>query len=581
MFEGAPRQTLSRAVGIAVIAFVASANSIANGFVFDDAYNVLHNPWIIAFPALGDAFTHHMAGFAAGLDTSYYRPVMHVLLWASRAVFGPEAWGFHAANVLLHAGTSAAVYVLLVRWARQDAAQQTCAPDAISASRLYISGPAIGALIFAVHPVHAEAVAWISGIVDLSFGFFFLAALLVATSRRSSSWTGPAIAGVLFLASLLAKEPAVMLLPTVVVAFGIRGDLWCPTQRVRAWRILASLSAATFLYLLLRVNALGGLMGTGGAHRVKVGVVDGVLTALTLLADYSALLVWPQRLSAVHARGVVTTLTPGVVGGVLTLAALAAIAWFGRRSAGVVVGVALLVLPLLPALYVPVLGEGLVAERYLYLPLAGAALLVAIALEHPLARRAPVALRSATAVLVIGLLAAGTLSRNEVWRSDLSLWSDAAREEPLSAAAQEYLGHALLASGDASGAIPALTRALALDPAHHEARLDLASALASTGNAAEATRAAELAVTERPANASAHTVLGYALSVSGRFSEAAAAYERALELDPSAAAAHNGLAICVANLGRMDRAVLHFGEAVRLDPGNPQYARNLALAMGQ
>jgi Flp pilus assembly protein TadD len=260
------------------------------------------------------------------------------------------------------------------------------------------------------------------------------------------------------------------------------------------------------------------------------------------------------------------------------------VVWSLRRRAGAVLGSALLVLPLLPALYVPLLGDNAGAERYAYLPSAGAALVLASAIEAWRARGPGRALRVAGAGAAAAVLLAATsatLAHNAVWRDDVTLWTDAVAKAPSSASAHESLGTALIVAGRPGLAVAALERAIALAPERAEPRLNLASALVSAGRPDEALAAAEGGVRALPSVAEAHGILGLALAAKGRHAEAVAAYERALSLNPSLPDVHDALGVAWEGLGRRDLAVQHVREALRLQPENPRYQRNLALLLAR
>ncbi len=553
---------------VAAVALAVHLPALGGGFVFDDVDNVIRNPWVRDPGRLGEAFTHHMAAFLPGASTSYYRPFLHVLLAGAHAVSGLDPRGYHLLLVLLHALACLGVLALLVRMVAVDD------PGASPAARATAAG--VGAVLFAVHPVHVEAVAWVSGVVDLSASLLSVGTLLALTSRRAGVRIG--LGPLAFLLALLAKEPAVTILPAWL-AFAIASGEASDRARRRTFvAAAAGMAAALVLYLALRVAALGGLMA-GGANRVAVGPVDGLLTALSLAGRYAGLLLVPAPLTIVHDARVVKTLAdPWVWVGAASALALGWAVGRARRRPARLLGLSLLVLPLLPALWVPVLGEGLVGERYLYLPSVGLALLVALswnALRLP--GRTP-AVRAAAGAVAILLAVAGAgigLARIRAWRDDRALWSSAVRASPGSAAAHEGLGFALLSAGDPAGAAQSLERAIRLDPGRCDARTNLASALLALGRTDEAMEQARAVLAASPRRAEAHAVLARALLDRGDVAAARDAYARAVEIDPRVAAFHNGLAIAAARTGDLATAELHFREALRLDPGRQDYARNL------
>ena len=564
-WQTARNSHVALALGAALVGFAVYANALSGAFVYDDLDNVLRNPWIRDPGRLGEAFTHHMAAFSQAYDTSYYRPLMHVIFAGIYGLAGSSSWSYHLSLVLLHAATCAAVFVLLARVTRRGDG------DGVSA------GACVGALLFAVHPVHVEAVAWVSGVVDLSYSLLVVLTLLALTS--ASPWRRVYLAPGLFLVALLGKEPAVMLLPVFAAFVAARGDLGRPGERRAFLTTCAALGLALAAYLALRIMALGGLMGTGGSRRLAVGAGEAFLTAAALFGKYTTLLLVPYMQSAVHDFPIATGLSdPRVWLGVAAAIVVAVLAWGVRRIPGAVLGVALVVLPILPALYVPVLGEGLIGERYLYLPSVGLALLVAQA-WNAWAGVTP-SRRWTAATLLVVLVATGaaaTLSRNRVWHDELSLWSDAAEKAPHSAAAHEYLGFALLTAGRPAEAVSSLSRAVELDPKRRDARINMASALAALGRSDEAVAQAESVLSEHPRNPEAHAILAYALAARGDLPRAVMEYRRSVELDPRNASVHNGLAIGLARLGDVVSAAAHFQEAVRLDPQNTDYKKNLMV----
>ncbi len=563
----------SSLVGLAAVA--ASANTLLNGFVYDDNVNILGNPWIREPGLLGRAFESHVAAFDPNTNTSFYRPLMHVIYACAYSLFGLQAWGFHLVSLVFHVAVSLCVYALLRRFCVQAERPQSGGGPGSSAQP---PGAAalIGAVLFAVHPIHSESVAWLSGITDLSYSLFLLLSLLVATSSAVPRSARLVVAPALFLIATLCKEPAVMLLPVLVVALTTRGDLSDPSRRRDTILQLSAYLVAALLYLALRTRALGGLAGSD--RRVQVSLREGVATGIALLGEYLKKLAIPTDLSPMHDFQVVTSaLDPALWIGVIVMAAVLIGAVCLRRHPGAMLGLALLVLPLLPALYLPALGEGFFAERYLYLPSAGAVLLVAIGLESLDRGSAVRRLAMAASAGVALIFAFATFERNAVWRSDLSLWEDAAPKVPGRAGAQEALGTAQLFSGRHDEAIAHLARALELDPTLNDARVNMAASLCLLGRTEEAIAQLGIVLRERPTHPEAQAALGWAFMLQGRLAEGIAAYERALAIKPSLWKAHKALGMAYAQLGDQKRAAWHFQEAMRLDPANPDHARSLQL----
>lgn len=533
------------------VAFAVYIPALRAGFVWDDVFQVGRNPWIRDPRLLGEAFARDLAGFLPGYQTSFYRPLVHVFHAGVFAAFGAQPWAYHLANVLLHAGASVCLLFLVSRWT------SSVLPGLLTS------------LLFAVHPIHTEPVVWVSGVIDVGYSLLVLLALLGATSKKPAWWLA---VPPLFALALLWKEPAAALFPMVVVLLVVRGDF--KEHRRQSVALVAAMSAVLLCYLALRINALGGLTAKS-QNTIRLGALEGVLTAVALAGEYTRYLVLPLKLSIVHDYRVVSTpLDLRFAWGALVVAAVCLAGWRVRRVPEPLLGVMLVALPLLPALYLPALNDSLIAERYLYLPSAGAALLLGYALG-----RWPQALAAspgrAVAVAVLLFAAGGTLARARAWQTDLSLWSDALEKAPRSAVAHESLGAVLVIAGRYSEAVPILSRALDLDQSRVEARTNLAIALAATGRPGEAIVQAEAAIRQRPMQAEAYSALGWALADLGRLDEAVAAYQQGLRLAPSSAPLHNLAGIAYARLGRLDMAASHFEAAVRLDPTDTTYSSNL------
>jgi Flp pilus assembly protein TadD len=333
----------------------------------------------------------------------------------------------------------------------------------------------------------------------------------------------------------------------------------------------------------LRLSALGSFAPSAGQY--TGGVVELAAAASGLFARYIAKLVAPVRLNVMPSIHIESGFAePLALAGLVAVVALAAAAVRFRRSTIVVLSVAFAVLPVLPALYVPAIasGESVFGERYLYLPVLGLGLALGLALEEA-RRRFAWGLTAAIVVmsLFVGWGATAALVRNRAWSNSLSLWTDAARQSPDSAAAHEGLCFALYGAGRIPEALDACARALALEPARVGAMINHATALLALGRAREAKNELDFALSIRPNSTQALVNRGLACMVLGQAEEAMSSYRRALDIDPKDAEAHNVIGVALVRSGRRDEALAHFEQAVRLAPENPEYRDNLQLLRGR
>ncbi len=194
---------------IIAVSMAVYANALWNGFVYDDGFLVLDNPWIKDVKFLPDIFLSEAWGFIQGEPNSYYRPMMHVIYSLDYSLFGLKPWGFHLVNIIFHAGSSVLVFLIA----------RTLFSENKYPSR-FISIPLMAGVLFAVHPIHTEAVVWVSGVQDLSYAFFCLLSLylyLRSDSRFNANYYLSVLA---FFLGTLCKEPAITL-PGLLIAYDL------------------------------------------------------------------------------------------------------------------------------------------------------------------------------------------------------------------------------------------------------------------------------------------------------------------------------------------------------------------------
>lgn len=567
--NGSPRDTFAEWFpGLLVLgtALLASGTTLWGGFVFDDLQNVVGNSWIRSPSGLFKAFTHQVAGFDAAYSTSYYRPLMHVFYAATYAVFELRAWAYHLVNVALHAANTLLALVLARRWFFRDS---------MAGDRKTFAAVA-GGLIFACHPVHVEAIAWIAGITDLSATFFSLLSLLAYERADGPRVLRPSILSAgFYLLAALCKESA-FLLPMIPLAIEL--FLREKSRRISLRNALPKLVpffVAGSVYLVLRIHALQGVAPS--LRPSQLDVAGSVGSGLWLLVRYVGLLLVPHGLSALHPFHPVLSLGEFRALAGLVVAGLSGAALASPRLPGVVrIGLVILFLPLVPVLYVRALGEGVLAERYLYLPVLGLGILAGWALSK-IPRRA---VRWTLLGGIVVSLAVGSIARNRVWRDNVSLWSDAVRESPTNAAAHEFLGYALLEARRPAEAAESCRRALALDTGRNGARINLGVALSAEGKLDDSILAFRDALARQPASPEAWTGLGLVQMAKGQADQAVASYRSALASDPDYAEANNCLGVALARAGRVGEAREYLVRAVRSAPENPDYRANLRTVNG-
>jgi len=419
-----------RFAALIVLAGVLSyANTLWNRFSLDDVYIIEQNPRV-----------HQLSEQAAIWLTPYwptfgeylglYRPLAifgYALQWAA----GDGApWVFHGVSVLQHVLVSVLVFAFLTRLASRHAAL-------------------IGALLFAVHPVHTEVVAGLVGQAEMIAAAAVLAACIVYMDRArlEPSRSRLVVIVALYALGLLAKEGAVVL-PALLVAtdFATRRVRVSRDSLVRYARAAVGpmliLTTALAAYLTLRISVLGSIGGVDAAPNLPfLRQGDRFLSALRAWPEYARLLVFPADLSADYSPGVVLpveSLSPMVLLGALLLGGTVALAFATPWLPAAGLPAAWFFIAVFPVsnLLLPI--GVLLAERILYLPSVAIAVSAAYIWDVARARITLRELRLATAVVAVILVAgvARSWTRNPDWKDTETLWDSIVRDHPESYRAQ-------------------------------------------------------------------------------------------------------------------------------------------------
>ena len=467
-------------LSVAVVAVLVHLGALANGFALDDVRLVRDNPAIASLsnvPRLVVSPYWAVPGEHYGL----YRPLTVISLAVDRAIAGPSPFGFHLVNVLLHAAVSALAWFALRR------------------AGTHYGTALLGALVFAVHPLHTEAVVNIAGRAELLAAALALAAWLVHGAGARWRWGAAA----LYLGAALSKE-STLAAPLLFVADDVLRDEPRPPRFAR----YAPYAAAVAVALALRAAALGGHQAAEGTIALDnpaaaAGTLPRVLTALWVQVRYLALCVWPRHLSSDYSFDAVPTVhaltDPRALAGLALAAVLVAAIALGRRRSPVVARAALVwgVFMLASSNLLFPVGT-VMAERLAYLPSLGFCLLVGHLLAGlaSLGRPARAAVVAAS-VLAIALLSVRTWARTPAWKDNLTLATTDVRTYPRSAKLQAGAGMFLEEAGRDAEAEAHLRRAVEIYPAYAQMHYNLGVLLGRRGAVDEAIvhlrRAIELA----------------------------------------------------------------------------------------
>ena len=391
-------------LAVALCAVFVHLGALWNRFAFDDVYIIALNPLVHSLSGAWRAFVEPY--WPGNLTGAMYRP-LPVFTFALDWVVRHPAW-FHGVNLLWHAGATAAVAAIAGRWTGWP-------------------GGLVAGLVFAVHPVHVEAVANVVGRNELMAALFALLAVYAALERRSVAWSGAALA-----LAVLSKENAAVA-PALVVWGWLVGVAPRPS-RGRMAAFAASWVAGGAAYAALRWSVLHQYAGFTATAPVFLGesVIGQRLTAVAALGDVTRLLLFPLHLSADYSpderTAVRSVLDPRFLLGAACAglwAGLVVLAWRRRRPVAAF-GLGWIGIALLPVSNLAFPIGVLIAERTLYLPSAGLALAAGAWLRHLAPRRLAL-----VGGLVLALGGVRSAARVPAWRDNrtatLSLLDDAPR----------------------------------------------------------------------------------------------------------------------------------------------------------
>jgi Tfp pilus assembly protein PilF len=574
---------------------------------YDDSLYVYDNPHI-----LGGLTTQGVTWVFTHSHGSNWHPLTGLSHILDCQLYGPNAHGHHVTNVVLHAAT--AILLFLVLWRMTGALWRS----------------ALVAAIFAIHPLRAESVAWISERKDVLSGLFFVLTLggYVWYVRSPFSLRRYVLLMVVFALGLMSKAILVTV-PFVLLLL----DYWPLSRMTRATSEDTPTdrngpSGRFSIPIHLVVEKLPLLLMTVVFCLVTLWAQSDALTtsehlplrwrlgnALVSCVAYLGKLFYPVGLAVFYPHSVGSLPAWKVAGAAMALVCISAGAiFFWRRYPYWLVGWLWYVGMLAPVIGIVQVGAQAMADRYTYLPQIG--LYVALAWgAADVCRFWPHRrwLYAVTSILVLVALMAGAWRQTSFWHDSKALWDHAlactSRNDVahnslgmvlvgmgrLDEAMDQYrkaleiapddvdvhnnLGNALISVDRLDEAMAQFRRAVAIDPHDAQAHNNLGSLLARRGQFDAATVQFERALEIKPDYAEAHHNFGSVLARGGQFDAAVVHFQRALEIKPDDAAAHNSLGNALACLGRLDEAMLHYRLALETKPDFADAHNNLANAL--
>jgi tetratricopeptide (TPR) repeat protein len=487
----------------------------------------------------------------------------HPLTWLSHMLdcqlYGLHAGGHHLTNLLLHGAAAILLFLVLRRMT----------------GSLWSS--AFVAAVFAIHPLRAESVAWVSERKDVLSAFFFMLTLgaYVCYVRRPPSITRYGTVVLFYALGLLSKNMLVTM-PFVLLLL----DYW-PLNRLSGFS-LKLLFRRVAEKIPLLVLAVGSCMVTVlvpekmTAARLPFGL--RMENAVVSYVTYLWQMFHPSGLACIYPNPANYLPLWQVAGALGLLLAISGTAWaFRKTHPCLIVGWLWYLGMMVPVIGIVQISSYAHADRYTYLPQIGLYLLLTWAVADICAgwrHRRVVLGGCATIILLVMIFYARV--QTSYWRNSESLWTHTLACTSDNDIAHNGLGNVLLEKGSVDEAIIHYQMALQIKPNYAEVCYNLGSALLQKGEVAEATTHFQMALQIKPDFAEAHNNLGSALLQKGRVNEAITHFQMALQIKPDYADAHHNLGCALLQKGRVNEAITHFQMALQIKPDFAEAQINLS-----
>lgn len=564
--------------------------SLKDGFVWDDNFQIVRNPFLHPGTPLSRLFTTDVWGYTrpnhAGVS-NYYRPLQMLTYRLTAEWAGMKPAVFHAVNLGVHLLASVLVYAILWRITRRW------------------SWAVAGAMLFVLHPVHTEAVIWISALTELGCALFYFAAFWMFLQSRSEGepdetgeaarrrWPWLATSCVVFLIALFWKEMA-LTMPLVVGMWMLCfANVELPWLK-RIWR--ASLATLPYwgvigLYLLARVAVLGFFSRVQQPWQITPTAY--VLTDIYLLGKYWTKMVVPIQLNAFYVFHPVPHLwnARALAAMVFLVASVVLIVRGIRRAPIASFAGAWTFATLIPVLALRQVGMNVFTDRYMYIPSLGFCLLLVWAgaklAERWKSDRVPAKWLAVGALTVVAALyITQDIRRIPDWKSDYTLYAKTVEESPDSALMHNSFGEMLRTRGDLDGAKRQYILAIAVASAEHppellqvsDAYVGLAGVMTAQGHYDQAMDAVNQSLKLDPTWAESQIAKAVILMHQGHPLQARPLLLSAAKDDPNDEVVANALGVVALTVNEYPLAAAYFRKAVDILPDYPDALSNLGRA---
>jgi len=556
-------------LSLVIIGIIAYANSFNGPFIFDDKAAIHENPYVRHLWPLTKSMSARPECPVAG------RPIPALSLAFNYAIGAYSVLGYHIFNLVIHILAALTLYGLIKITLFSDRLRRQFGNNAP-----LISWTA--AAIWLVHPLQTESVTYIIQRTESIMGLFYLLTLYTAACAMSSQRPLPwSLLSILCCALGMASKEVMVTAPLLVLLYdrSFAAGSFRDALR-RRWLLYIGL-AATWI-ILIAIMLTGPRAGTTGFEMGHITAWSYARTQFGIVVHYIKLCFWPTEQCLDYCWRIAHSWQQ-IIPPMLLVAAIVAAAFWGlwRNRSWAYPAVWFFVILAPTSTFIPI--ADLAFEHRLYLPLAGAVILVVAGTYLFLQRIAAQPLKNIlTALLIIAVIVSltlTTLNRNRDYRSEVVVWRNIVKVSPYNLRGYFNLADTLRTEGKIDEAFALYLKAYNIAPDNPEANCNLANGLKTKGRISEAIDHYQRAIRLSPDYPDAHTNLGNALYKLGRVDEAITHYLKAVKVKPNDADLQCNLAIALQAVGRHADAAEHYRQALRFKPDDPAILNNLGFAL--
>ncbi|NQT06292.1 MAG: tetratricopeptide repeat protein [Candidatus Omnitrophica bacterium] len=554
---------------IIILVAISYANSLQNGFVWDDEFLVRDNSYIRSFSHVKDIFKNYLA-YSSGNVNNFYRPVQDLSFMIDYFLWGYDPMGFHLTNVILHGLCAILLYILAVRLFKDNRVA-------------FITGA-----LFGVHPINTEAVTYVAGRADSLYLLFlllaficFLKAIKPLNGKKGIDPKFYVISLASYALSILSKEIG-LIFPLFILVYHVSFIKDTPPdKKIRGLYLPYILIFG--LYIMMRKTVLDFSAVSPSFLMAKFSLYERLLTSSKVIISYLRLLLLPFGLHMERTIKIARSLfEPDAALALFMVAAIVAAAFRAHKRQARKFSYALFLffVGLLPVSnIVPI--NSFIAEHWLYLPAIGIFAIAAMGIvrlsDARMIFNSKIASKALALLITVGILSFYThltIERNRAWKDEVAFFKDTLRYVPNNARLHLNFGNTYFELGDIDKAIEEYKKASELNPKDPLPYGNMGSAYINLGKYKEGKEYIERALALNPNYPDALFNMGLIHEAMGSLEEAESFYKKGLALRPYFLPYHMGIASLYQRMGRIDMARRHWQEALKINP-NADKARQM------